>query len=107
MLAIKLATSVGNFGKRFLEGTFVSYWIGELFQPILMVAIVQTNLARFFRLLSRGVHDYPWEIVGMGFVTNFTKSSEFHWTTIIDSCLPSEMAHFLLCHEKSPQLLIP
>ena len=26
---------------------------------------------------------------------------EFHFTTIIDSCLPPEMAHFLSCHKKS------
>jgi xanthine/uracil permease len=44
MLAIKLATHVGNFVKRFLEGTCVSYWIGKLFPPIVMVAIVQPDM---------------------------------------------------------------
>ncbi len=90
--------------KRFLEGTFASCWIGKLFPPIVMVAIVQPDLARFFCLVFLGVNDYPWEIVGMDFVTDFTKSSEFNLTTIINSSLPSKMAHFISCHEKSPLL---
>jgi hypothetical protein len=53
-------------------------------------------------LVSLGVTDYSWEIVGMDFVTELTTSSEFHLTTILDCCLPSDMAHFLLCHKKSP-----
>jgi hypothetical protein len=35
-------------------------------------------------------------------VTELTTSSEFHLTTILDFCLPSDMAHFILCHKKSP-----
>jgi hypothetical protein len=61
-------------------------------------------LARFFFLVSLDVNNYPWEVVGMDFVIDLTKSSEFHLTNIIDSCLPSNMAHFLSCHEKSPLL---
>ena len=101
MLAIKLATYVGNFVKHFLEGTFVSYWIGKLFPPIVMVAIVQPDLVRFFCLVSRGVNVYPWEIVGMELVTGLY-GPEFHFTIIVDSCLPFEMAHFLSFHKKSP-----
>ena len=59
--------------KRFLEGKFVYCWIGELFPPIVMVAIVQPDLAQFLVLLYLGVNDYPWEIVGMDFVIDFTK----------------------------------
>jgi len=48
----------------------------------------KTYPARFFFLVSLGGNDYPWEIVGMDFVSNLlTKSSEFHSTTIIDSFL--------------------
>jgi hypothetical protein len=66
-----------------------------------MVAIVQTDLARLFFLVSLGVNDFPWEIVGIDFVTELNKSSEFHLTTILVWCLPSDMAHFLSCHKKS------
>ncbi len=53
-------------------------------------------------LVSLGVNDYSWEIVGMDFVTELTTSSEFHLTTSIDFFLPFDMAVFLLCHKKSP-----
>jgi hypothetical protein len=59
-------------------------------------------MAMAFCLASLGVTGYSWEIVGMDFVTELTTSSEFHLTTILDFCLPSYMAHFLLCHKKSP-----
>ena len=49
-----------------------------------MVSIVQPDLARFFFLVSLGVTDYPWEIVGMDFVTELNKSSKFNLTTILD-----------------------
>jgi hypothetical protein len=107
MLAIKLATPVGIFAKNFLEGTCVSCWIGKLFPPIVMVATVQPDLARFFCLVSLGVYHYPWEIIGMDFVTVFTKNPEFYLTTIIDSCLLYEMVHCLSCHKKSPHLTKP
>ena len=55
----------------------------KLFPPIVMVAIVQTDLARFFFLVSLGVTDYSWEIVGMDFVTELNKCSEFHFTSIL------------------------
>jgi hypothetical protein len=67
-----------------------------------MVAIVQPDMARFLFLVSLGVTDYSWEIVGMDFVTELNKSSEFHLTTILDFYLPFDMAHFLSCHKKSP-----
>jgi len=41
-------------------------------------------MASFFFLVSLGGNDYPWEIVGMDFATNFFKISEFHLTIIID-----------------------
>ena len=56
----------------------------KLFPPIVMVAIVQPNLAGFFFLVSLCVADYSWEIVGMDFVTELKTSSEFYLTTILD-----------------------
>ena len=67
-----------------------------------MVAIVQPDLARFFFLVSLGVTDYSWEIVGMDFVTELDKGSLFNLTTILDFCLTSDIAHFLSCHKESP-----
>jgi hypothetical protein len=81
-----------------LQSSFLQSWCLQLFF---------SDLTRFFFLVSLGVADYPWGIVGMDFVTDLSKSSEFHLTTVIDSCLPSEMAHFLPCHEKSPLLTKP
>jgi hypothetical protein len=66
--------------------------------------LLKPDLARFFFLVSLGVTDYPWEIIGMDFVTDLAKSSEFHLTNIIVPCLPSEMAHFLSYYERSPPL---
>jgi len=73
----------------------------------MMVAIVQPDLTQDLSLVSLGVNDYPWDIVGMDFVTDFTKISELHLITIIESCLPYNIAHFLSCHEKSPLLSKP
>jgi len=68
-----------------------------------MFAIVQHQSCKvLFHCIPWRVNDYPWEIVGMDFVIGLSKSSEFHFTTIIDSCLPSEMVHVLSCHKKSP-----
>ena len=69
-----------------LQGSFLQLWCLQLLKP---------DLTRFFFLVSLGVTDYPWEIIGMDFVIDFTKSSEFHSTNIIVLCLPSDMAHFL------------
>ena len=88
--------------KRFLEGTLVSCLFGNFFPPVVMVAIVQPDLARLFFLVSFGVTDYSWKIVGMNCVTELNESSEFHLTTILNFCLPSFIAHFLSCHKKSP-----
>ena len=57
--------------------------------------LLKSDLAMYFCLVSLGVNDYSWEIVGMDFVTEFTKGSEFHSATILDLCLPSDMATFL------------
>ncbi len=86
--------------KTFLEGTFVYCWIAKLFPPIVMFTIVQNQPIEVLFLVSLGVNVYPWEIVGMDLVTSH--GPEFHLTTIIDFCLPYEMAHFLSCHKKSP-----
>ncbi len=67
-----------------------------------MFAIIEIRSGNDFCLVSLGVTDYSWEIVGMDFVTEFTKGSEFHSTTILEFCLPSDMDHFLLFHKKSP-----
>ena len=58
-------------------------------------------MARFFFLVSLGVNEYPWEIVGMDLATGF--GLEFYFTTIIDSCLLSEMA-YILSYDKKSQL---
>ena len=105
-MSYNVGHQIGNFCWQLCE-TFsgrnvVSCWIKKLFAHIVIIAIVHPDLTRFFCILSLGVNDYPWEIVGMDYVTDFTKSSELHLTTIIDSCLPSETAHFLSCHDKSP-----
>jgi hypothetical protein len=71
-----LATLVDNFVKTFLEGTCIYCWIAKLFPAIVMFAIAQNDIARFFCLVSLGVTNYPWEIIGMNLVTYFTKSSE-------------------------------
>ena len=63
---------------------------------------LKSDLAMVVCLVSLGATDYSWEIVGMDFVTELTTSSEFHSTNILDLCLPSDMAHFLTCHKKSP-----
>ncbi len=64
--------------------------------------LLKSDLAMVFCLVSLGVTDYSWEIVGMDLVTELTTSSKFHLATILDFCLPFDMAHFLLCHKKSP-----
>jgi hypothetical protein len=66
-----------------------------------MFTIVQNQCGKVLFLVSLGVNVYPWEIVGMDLVTSLY-GLEFHFTDSIDSCLPSEMAHFLSCHKKSP-----
>jgi len=48
-----------------------------------------------------GVPNYPWEIVGMDFVTNLPKSSEYNFTGIlILVCHLTKMAHFVPCHKE-------
>jgi hypothetical protein len=48
-----------------------------------------------------GLPYYPWEIVGMDFVTDLPKSSIYNFTTIlILVCNLMKMAHFVLCHEE-------
>jgi hypothetical protein len=46
MLAIKLATPIGIFVKRFLEGTFLYCWVAKLFPPIELFAIVQNQSSK-------------------------------------------------------------
>ena len=65
------------------ERSFLQLWCLQLFNPIRQGS---------FALYPLVLRTNPWEIVGMDFVTDFTKSSEFHLTTIINSCLPSEMS---------------
>ena len=86
---------------------FVYCWIAKLFPPIRMFAIVENRFGKVLFLVSLGFNACPWEIVGMDFVIDLTKSLEFHLTTIIDSCLPAKMAHFISGQEKSPLLTKP
>jgi hypothetical protein len=58
MLAIKLATHVGNFVKHFLEATFVYCWIAKLFPPIVMFTIVQKRHAKVLFNCILGDNDY-------------------------------------------------
>ena len=64
--------------------------------------LFKPDLAILFCLVSLGVTDCSWEIVGMDFVTELTKGLEFHLTTILDFCLPYDIAQFRSCHKKSP-----
>jgi hypothetical protein len=66
-----------------------------------MFTIVQNQSGKVLFLVSFGINGYPWRIVGMDLADGLY-GPEFHFNTIIDSCLPSEMAHFLSCHKKSP-----
>jgi hypothetical protein len=48
-----------------------------------------------------GVHNYPWEIVGMDFVTGLPKSSKNNFTAfLILVCHLTKMAHFVPCHKE-------
>ncbi len=48
-----------------------------------------------------GVPNYPWENVGMDFVTDLHKSSKYNFTTIlILVCHLTKMVYFVLCHKK-------
>ncbi len=67
-----------------------------------MFAIIEIRSGNVFCLVSLCVTDYSSEIAGMDFVTELTTSSESHSTTILDLCLPYDMADFLTCHKKSP-----
>ena len=48
-----------------------------------------------------GVREYPWEVVGMDFVTDLPKSSKLQYTAIlILVCHLTKMAHFVPCHKE-------
>jgi hypothetical protein len=66
-----------------------------------MFTAIQNQSSKVLFLVSLGIIVHPWEIIGMDSVTSLY-GPEFHFTTIIDPCLPYEMAHFLSCHKKSP-----
>jgi hypothetical protein len=52
-----------------------------------------------------GVPNYPWEIVGMDFVTDLPKSSKFNFSAIlILVCQLTKMAYFVPCHNKEISL---
>ena len=77
--------------------------VWKLVPPIVMVAIVQPDLAIFFFLVSLGVTNYSWKIVGMDFVTELNKSSEFPLTTILNFVWHLTLfGIFLSCHKESP-----
>ena len=59
------------------------------------------NRQRPSSLSPLGVPNYPWEIVGMDFVTYLPKSSKFNYTAIlILVCHLTKMAHFIPCHKE-------
>jgi hypothetical protein len=48
-----------------------------------------------------GVLEYPWEVVGMDFLTNYQKNSKLQYTAIlILVCHLKNMAHFVPCHKE-------
>jgi hypothetical protein len=59
-----------------------------------------------------GIPEYPWEIVGIDYVTNLPKSGLYGYTTVfIMVCHLTKMAHFVPCHKEitakeSPDLFI-
>ena len=65
MLAMKLANACLQLCETFSGRNFCILLVWKLYPPIVMVATVQPDLARFFFLVSLGVTDFPWEIVGM------------------------------------------
>ncbi len=80
---------MANLEKRFLRARLYLVGLECSFLQIVMFAIIEIRSGNvFFCLVSLGVTDYSWEIVGMDFVTEFTKGSRFHSTTILDLCLP-------------------
>ncbi len=101
MIGHQIDNACWQLYKTFLEDKFVDCWIARLFPPIVIFTIVQKQSGKVLFLVFFGVNIYPWEIVGMDLVTGLY-DPEFHFATIIDSCLPSEMAHFFSCHKKLP-----
>ncbi len=81
--AIKLATPVENLEKRFLRERL--YIVG-LQSSFLSCDVFKPDVARLFCLISLGVTNHPWEIVGLDLVTGLY-GPEFHFATIIDLCL--------------------
>jgi len=48
-----------------------------------------------------GIPEYPWEIVGIDYVTDLPKSGLYgHTSVFIMVCHLSKMAHFLPCHKE-------
>ena len=50
MIGHQMVNACWQICETFLEGTFVYCWIAKLYPPIVMFAIVQPDLARFFPL---------------------------------------------------------
>jgi len=63
----------------FMEGMFVYCWIAKLFPPIVMFFFLQNRPGKVLFLVSLGVNDFPWEIVGLDLVNGLNKSrNQFH-----------------------------
>jgi hypothetical protein len=78
-LSYNVGHQIGNacwpLCETFLEGIFLYFGISKLFPPIVMFTIVQNRyIWQGSFLVSLGVNDYPWEIVGLDLVTDLNKS---------------------------------
>ena len=52
-----------------------------------------------------GVPVYPWEIVGIDYVTDLPRSgSHGHSSVVIMVCHLSKMAHYVPCHKDTPPM---
>ena len=74
---------------------------GEQFAKCSWTMFARLGKKRFWRKVRRTVRELFMNSVRQ------TRSGELTTLTIIDSCLPSEMAYFLSCREKSPLLTKP
>jgi hypothetical protein len=48
-----------------------------------------------------GILEYPWEIVGIDYVTDLPKNDNYGHTTVLNMvCRLTKMAHFVPCHKE-------
>ena len=70
-------------------------------KPIVKIVLYAIGLnSMAFRLHPLGVPEYPWEIVGIYYVTDSPRSGAYGYTSVlIMVCHLTKMAHFVPCHK--------